>query len=797
MSIDKSMGASELADILKSEIRSIVQEGREAGDDFAESFMQGATSGIKKHSKELKSEMTKAFEDFNRMTNNFKSRKSINTSEWQNVFKLSEALLKSDRYADTVRNKLSDIAVTFSNIGKVSGIDNIVKELAKAENTLEKVQWTEAGKNYKKKSTIKKTRPNSKPVNADPAPVVDAEKAKQKEVVNTTEAIKEELESQQKLNAAQKEAGDLAKKKSSKKKNIEDVTGAINKQADATKKATNETEQYIKAQEKLHKTQQQEALSEKEINHTLDVKNRYTGSNLKGKSDFINAIKYEWERGNKAVSAKLFDQYKTRFPGGTYSPSADQKFGKDWVDNYDKYLEQANRHIAELDKRLSGVANGVIEIQGEFRKFGDIAREATDDILKDVDLNPSKFYGIDKYEFADSDIAAAEEQLENARKKAQELKDEALEAKNALDEVSNIRSQYTGKFKGKSDLQAAIKDEWSKGNKAVAAKLFEQYQTRFPDGTFDPAKQKMFGDDWVNNHEKYLEQANRHIVELDTILNGMASDYGKYEAYNTVESFIQDKTRMLDEIKQNKLVGEVVRGDLDSRREAAKNKYATKDVIAAQENLDKVFEEFTRRQLVAKELFERRNKMMQAIENDDDISDSQLFSGYESPAQAISDISRQFSYASLDAQRFAITDMKEAVKVAKELGVEVNDAALGLDEMESKVLSDMLMRQKRFAMDNDKAGTPEKSQQIFDADKIKEQTDALREQKDVIKQVDETQDKVEDVRQDDSVVESNQRKIESYQDLLAVLKEYFNLTEKTAKSKLDGSFIDEFEKVSL
>ena len=84
MSIDKSMGASELADILKSEIRSIVQEGREAGDDFAESFMQGATSGVKKRSKELKSEVAKLFEDFNNQTKNFTKRKggSVTNAEW-------------------------------------------------------------------------------------------------------------------------------------------------------------------------------------------------------------------------------------------------------------------------------------------------------------------------------------------------------------------------------------------------------------------------------------------------------------------------------------------------------------------------------------------------------------------------------------------------------------------------------------------------------------------------------------------------------------------------------------------
>ena len=239
MAIDKNVGGvNEVAQSLIDEFKSLAKDMHNTGEDMSEEIMKGISQGVKKHSKEVKSEIAKIFEDFNRMTNNFKSRKSVSSAEWQSVLRLSEELLKSDRYADSVRDKLSGIAVTFKNIGKVSGIDNVVKELAKAEHALESVQWSEAGKNYKKKATIKKTRSSSKPTTADPTPVVDAEKTKQKEVVKTTEAIKEETEAQQKLNAAQKEADNLAKQKKSEKTNIDGVTGAIKKQSDAIEKAT-------------------------------------------------------------------------------------------------------------------------------------------------------------------------------------------------------------------------------------------------------------------------------------------------------------------------------------------------------------------------------------------------------------------------------------------------------------------------------------------------------------------------------------------------------------------------------
>lgn len=681
MAYNNGIDGKALLDEISKVIDAAANQYHEAGEDAGEEYIKGVVDGIKKHSKEAKSEITKIYEDFNKTTNNFKTRKKelITQAEWTRVLGLSKELMKSERYADNVREKFSDISVTLKNGIKASGLEKVLEEWEKVGGLVESVSWSEAGKNYRKKPSTRKPATKSPKVEdpvvqGDPAPVVKAEEKKQEAIRRTT------------------------------------------------------------------KEMERQAKTAKEINHALDVKNRYTGASLKGKSDFVNAIKYEWGRGNKAVSVKLFEQYKERFPKGTYDPSTDKKFGADWSNNYNQYLEQANRHLAEMDNRLEGITVGVIESQGEFKKLADTIAESRDANLSGVDLSSSKFYSNDKYDFTDTNISDAEAQLEAARQKAQELKEEAMAAKEAFDEVSSIRSQYTGKYSGKSDLQAAIKDEWSKGNKAVAAKLYEQYQTRFPKGLFDPSKQKMFGDDWINNHEKYLEQANRHIVELDTILNGMAADYGKYEAYSTLDFFVKDKTRMLDNMKQNKLVGEVVKNDLDSRREVAKNKYATDDAAIAQENLNNALEEFTRRNIVAKNLLEQRNKMIQALE-DGDASGNDMFAGYETPAKAISETSRKFSDANLESYRFAAIDLKEAVRVAKELGVEVNETALGLDDIEKTLVNDMLMRQKRFAMDNEKAGTTEKSKKIFDADKIEEHTAALREQESVAEKTAKAQEK--------------------------------------------------------
>jgi hypothetical protein len=529
----------------------------------------------------------------------------------------------------------------------------------------------------------------------------------------------------------------------------------LQKIADARKEDADATDRQAAAQEKLNKATRQYDLSDEEITHALDVKAKYTGANLKGKSDFISAIKDEWGRGNKSVAAKLFEQYKIRFPGGTYSPSADSAFGTDWVENYSKYLEQANRHVAELDKRLDGVVGGVIEVQGEFKKLNDIIEQSKNETLAGIDLNNGGFLHTDKYDYTDSDIADMEAHIDSVRKEAERLKDEALAAKQAFDEVSNIRSEYFGvslrrktgwnnKTKSqydagkKSEWQAAIKSAWDDGNKPLAAKLYEQYQVHFPKGTFDPSKQAKFGEDWVNNYEKYLEQANRHIVELDTMLRNMGASYGKYMAYFSLDGFTTINSQRLEEIKRNKLVGDVVRGDLDVRNDAAKNKYATNDPVVAQENLNKAIAEYNRRQEIANGLLKHRDEMIDAIDDD---SKAYLFDGYVDPATAIHNASGKYSDARLDADRFAITELEEAVRVARELGVEIDEAYAIPDARRSEIVNELLMRQRRFAMNNDKAGTPEKSQEIWDA-QIAQQNEyqkELAETADAVKQVSSTQ----------------------------------------------------------
>lgn len=178
----------------------------EAGEEAGEAFVEGVVDGIRSHSKEAKSEITKQFEEFNKLTNKFKNAKSIKSSDWHSVLELSKALLQSDRYAQRVLDTLSDVKATFKGIGEVSGLRNIVKELEKAGSALESVSWSEAGKNFKprKRTSTKKPKVEAPVVSADPAPVVEGEKKKQKAISKTTEKIQEQAAAQKKLDDAQR-----------------------------------------------------------------------------------------------------------------------------------------------------------------------------------------------------------------------------------------------------------------------------------------------------------------------------------------------------------------------------------------------------------------------------------------------------------------------------------------------------------------------------------------------------------------------------------------------------------------
>lgn len=193
MAYNNGIDGKALLDEISKVIDAAANQYHEAGEDAGEEYVKGVVDGIKKHSKDAKSEIAKLYEDFNKTTNNFKSRKSVTQAEWTRVLGLSKELMKSEHYADSVREKLSDISVTLKNGTKVSGLEKVLEEWSKVGGLVESVSWADAGKNYRKKPSTKKPKViDTTETKVDPAPVVKAEEKKQDAIKDTTAALRKQ-----------------------------------------------------------------------------------------------------------------------------------------------------------------------------------------------------------------------------------------------------------------------------------------------------------------------------------------------------------------------------------------------------------------------------------------------------------------------------------------------------------------------------------------------------------------------------------------------------------------------------
>lgn len=231
MAYNNGIDGKALLDEISKVIDAAANQYHEAGEDAGEEYVKGVVDGIKKHSKDAKSEIAKLYEDFNKTTNNFKSRKSVTQAEWTRVLGLSKELMKSERYANSVKEKLSDISVTFKNGVNVSGLEKVLEEWSKVGGLVESVSWSETSKNYKKRTGARKTKAETPDVNVDPVPVVKAEVKKQEAIVDTTKKINEQTDALRKQEAAVNDVASAQEKYNQRMSEIKDkYSGDINKQ---------------------------------------------------------------------------------------------------------------------------------------------------------------------------------------------------------------------------------------------------------------------------------------------------------------------------------------------------------------------------------------------------------------------------------------------------------------------------------------------------------------------------------------------------------------------------------------
>ena len=244
------------------------------------------------------------------------------------------------------------------------------------------------------------------------------------------------------------------------------------------------------------------------VNLFSDSKYTRVMENLFGSSDFSLFNKSLSGLGMKHVAELLLSWGKTG----------------DWVDMQAQVTAEVENTVNAMGKE----ADAIKKVKGEQEELQK-AYESTNEIMfKSRDKYLGKDWRHEIYSAKDSKQAA--QVLAEIDAQTKLLEEDARQAKLEYNGLMTAISSYIGtSLVNKSDFQKAIKDSWRQGEKEAAAKLFESYQERFPDGKFDPGKQ--FGDEWTSNFEKNLANANRSL----TIWRSQIKSAAEEKMVNTIK----------------------------------------------------------------------------------------------------------------------------------------------------------------------------------------------------------------------------------------------------------------------
>lgn len=372
--------------------------------------------------------------------------------------------------------------------------------------------------------------------------------------------------------------------------------------------------------------------------------------NLFGDSDFSLFNKSLYKFGMKHIAELLLSWGKTG----------------DWVDMQKQVTKEVEKTVEAVKKEVSVVKEAKQE-QKELEK----SYESTNDIMnKSRDKHLGKDWKHEIFSVKDSKEAA--QVLSEINAQAKLLEEDALKAKSAYDGLMIAISSYRGiGLSNKSDFQKAIKDAWFQGEKEAAAKLFESYQSRFPDGKFNPNKQ--FGTEWTENFDKNLANANRNLTIWRGQIKAAAEEYGKFLAYQELTKEYNPATGImgfghmaqsrLSELQKEEEAAMTAAEKSTKLIKEAQSRFATDDLVTAQNNLNAAIDEYNSKLAESNRLLAESQRLqeLESFENEP------WFNSYDTPATKIMEVARQAGAAD-DAVKDYVVSLKEAVRVYRELG---------------------------------------------------------------------------------------------------------------------------------
>lgn len=409
--------------------------------------------------------------------------------------------------------------------------------------------------------------------------------------------------------------------------------------------------------------------SEKVLSNIRATKKEITS--IAGKADYI--IKALNKSTDKAFSTEKLQDYKNKLHElrgslkGFYSID-DELIQNSLLNAAAKINEALGQIDIQLPKSKSTAdilsvgetVKGLDKVKREVKEAADAYESLNDIITKSRDAILGSDFG--NKLFNRNSVEGYADSLTKVRDKMAEIREEAYAAKVNYEATITAIDTYTGRNLGnKTAFQNAIKDSWKSGEHQAAAKLFEQYQIRFTDGKFNPAKQ--FGTDWSNNFAKNLEEANRSLSIWRAQLKNAAAEYGKWMAFD----HLQEQERLLqggyEKALRDRAAAEKEAAKSAQMLEQAQKDFATDDLTVAQNNLNKAIDEYNAKLAESNRLLTEKHR----LEGLDSYENEPWYQETELPANHIVAIAQQFAEAEDAANLYKIA-LKEAVRVYRELG---------------------------------------------------------------------------------------------------------------------------------
>lgn len=145
MSMDKILDGSQLIAEIMEVLDNVEKKGKKkaekVGQEIGSALGDGIKDGIEDAEKQTEKSIHRMMEDFNKMTRKIsRNQNGLKESDIKATLNLAQALLEVDRYASSVRDRLSGITVNFGGVD-VSGLDEVLSKFRTSADEINSVDW--------------------------------------------------------------------------------------------------------------------------------------------------------------------------------------------------------------------------------------------------------------------------------------------------------------------------------------------------------------------------------------------------------------------------------------------------------------------------------------------------------------------------------------------------------------------------------------------------------------------------------------------------------------------------------